>query len=256
MRRRQRPLKRYSLEYLLSKQPKGLRKHRYYREMLSHYRSSPRLQQIRVSRRCYSLLLHARIKPEYLDNFYRTYRLPRDPFFPLYFRIKRDYLEERSRKREEKVRYIAEKMRTLPPPTLGFIKQLATFEQNYNSGNNFPVWTRHLFPATKKRVREYCSFTQMDWIILFSTHLRRLQQRYHRLDKKTTDRLLAAFILECPPKDENRPGRPHAVTLVSVDPEEAARNYRRLSKLHHPDLGGEGDLFLQLQWAKEILTGK
>jgi len=249
MRRKRRRLKSYSLGYLLSKQPKSLQKSQFYEEMLLHYRSSARLQNLRISRRCYSLLQRAVIKPEYLNNFYRTYHLPRDPFFPLFLRIKQDYLEQRRQKQEQKMRYIADKMRGLPPDTLAFIKYLAAFEQQYNRTDNFPVWTTHLFPTTKKRVNEYSSFSRTEWIALFSAHLQRLEQRYRELDELTTKRLLAAYILECLPQKNN-------IDRLQPDLQAAARNYRRLSKLYHPDLGGEGDFFLQLQWAKEVLTGR
>jgi hypothetical protein len=53
-------------------------------------------------------------------------------------------------------------------------------------------------------------------------------------------------VLDCLPQNGNAAaGRP--------DPQLAIRNYRRLSKLHHPDLGGDGNLFLQLQRAREVL---
>lgn len=253
MRRRTRRIKVYSLSYLLAKQPKSLQKHRYYSEMLAYYRSSSRLQKLRISRRCYSLLQHATIKPEYLHNFYITYRLPKDPFFPLFLRIKRDYLQERQRKREEKMRYIAEQMHALPPQTLACIKYLAVFEQYYNSADNFPVWTLHMFPTTKKRVRAYAAFSQEEWIQHFQDHLGRLQQRYNKIDKSTAEQVLAAYVLECLPENGNR-GAAAQDRLPQTDIQAALRNYRRLSKLHHPDLGGDGNLFLHLQWAKEVLT--
>ena len=213
-----------------------------------HYRSSPRLKNLRISRRCYSLLQHAVIKPEFLHNFYRSYRLPRDPFFPLFLRVKRDYLDERRQKQEQKLRYIADKMRGLPPDTLAFIKYLAAFEQQYNRADNFPVWTTHLFPSTKKRVNEYSSFTRTEWIALFNAHLQRLEQRYRELNEETNKRLLASYVLECLPQS--------GTSGLQPDLQTAARNYRRLSKLYHPDLGGDVDFFLQLQWAKEVLTGR
>ena len=247
MRRRPRRVRVYSIAYLLSKQPKSLLRHHLYNQMLSHYRASLRLQQLRMSRRCYSLLQHAVIKPQYLQNFYRTYRLPQDPFFPLFLRIKQDYLAERERIRRQKMEYIGAKMRALPPQPLAFIKYLASFEEQYNGAGAFPVWTRHMFPRTKKRVREYAAFTPSQWIAHFEAHMQRLQQRYRRLDERSAERVIAAYVLDCLPQNGTAvTGRP--------DPQLAIRNYRRLSKLHHPDLGGDGDLFLQLQWAREVLT--
>ena len=254
MRRRARRIKVYSLGYLLSKQPKSLQKHPYYGEMLSYYRSSPRLQKLRISRRCYSLLQHATVKPEFLHNFYTTYRLPKDPFFPLFLRVKRDYLQEREQKQQAKMQYIAAKMRTLPPPTLACIKFLAAFEQHYNSADRFPVWTLHMFPTTKKRVREYVHFTPVEWLQHFRNHLLHLQQRYRTLDEDSAERVLAAYILECLPEQGNN-GETAKTGLPQPEVQAVLRNYRRLSKLHHPDVGGDEALFLQLQWAKEVLTG-
>lgn len=247
MRRRRRTVKVYSIAYLLSKQPKSLSRHHLYSQMLSHYRTSPRLQQLRMTRRCYSLLQHAVIKPEYLQNFYRTYRLPKDPFFPIFLRIKRDYMADRERKRRQKIEYIGTKMRELPPQPLTFIKYLAAFEEQYNGAGAFPVWTRHMFPRTKKRVREYAAFSQAEWIAHFEAHMQRLQQRYRRLDAHSAERVIAAYVLDCLPQNGN-------AAAGRLDPQLAIRNYRRLSKLHHPDLGGDGNLFLQLQRAREVLS--
>ena len=120
-RRRSPGSRRYSLADLLAKQPKSLQKHDYYQSLLAHYYSSERLKGLRVSQRCYTLLHTCRIRPEHLKEFYRTYRLPRDPFFPLFFRIKRDYLEQRRRQEEARRTYIHAQVRRLPAPILSSI---------------------------------------------------------------------------------------------------------------------------------------
>ena len=75
--------------YLLDKQPKALVRDTKYPLLISYYRSSPLLMRIRFNKRCYSLLHNAVIKPEHLENFYKTYRLPKDSFFPLFSMIKK-----------------------------------------------------------------------------------------------------------------------------------------------------------------------
>jgi hypothetical protein len=204
------------------------------------------LSSVRFSRRCYSLLNNARIAPHNLAHFYRTYRLPEDPFFPLFFKIKRDYLEERARVREARRQYILDTMRSLPPHVLGFIKYLGHLEKRYTAGGSYPLWQKNLFPATKKQARAYAGYELTDWVGVFRLHLRLLRDRYPALSPAFCEKLLACFVLEYLPTQIPPvwPGRP-AVQL----------QYRRLSLEHHPDRGGDPRGFIELQWAREVLTG-
>jgi hypothetical protein len=238
--------KTYTLEYLLSRQPKTLSKHRHYGLLISHLYASQRLLNLRVSRRCFSVLHDAQIKPENLQYFYLTYGLPKEPFFPLFFQIKRDYLRERERKREERRQYILNEMRRLPAPTLAFIKYLGYLEAYYHSRGRSPLWQRYIFPTTKKQVRGYAAKGTPEWLGLFREHLDRLGKQYPGLGKRYSDRLLACFVLDCIPP-EIPPAWPR--------PAEVTARYRRLSLLHHPDRGGDSDIFLELKRAKDILTG-
>ena len=251
-RSRRTPVKNYSLSYLLSKQPKSLQKNEYYPIMMNYFYNSPKLQNLRISRRCYSLLQHAKIEAHNLHHFYRTYRLPKDPFFPLFFKIKREYLQERQRRQDERVRYIAAAMRTLPEPILEFIKYLGRLEQRYNHSGAYPVWNRHMFPGSKKRVREYCRFTHREWIDFFRDYLGTLTERYRPLSDETAERLLACFILGCVPQ-----GPEESVShngLRWPDGDTVTRQYRKLSLQYHPDRGGESDMFVELKRAREVLS--
>jgi hypothetical protein len=212
--------------------------------MLSHLNTSPRLKNLRMTRRCYSLLLHGKITEENLVHFYRTYRLPKDPFFPLYFKIKREYLAKQRRRREEKIRYIAEMMRSLPEPYLGFVRYLARFEQGVNRAGKNPLWDEHIFPRTKKLAREYQDYGREEWLEVFTDYTKALKTRYRGVKDIAADRLLAGFILECLPEGVGNP--PARETII--------RNYRRLSKIHHPDRGGSEALFVALKWARDVLT--
>ncbi len=240
-------MKKYTISHLLSKQPKSIQKHPYYAEMLHHYRTSPSLKKVRFNRRCYSLLLHGKIAPENLKHFYRTYRLPKDPFFPLFFAIKREYLEQKKERKRKKTKYIADRMRQLPLSILNYIKFLAVLERYYNYGNHYPVWSARLFPKTKKQVNQYPSYTFKDWRAFFSAYLTILSRRYRALSSVDAEKLLACFLLEwlpeCPLK--SYPAK-----------DEVVKRYRRLSKLHHPDRGGDPEMFVSIKWAKDILTGK
>ncbi len=256
MRRRRRsrrtPARNYSLSYLLSKQPKSLQKNEYYPIMMNYFYESSKLQNLRISRRCYSLLQHAKIEAHNLHHFYRTYRLPKDPFFPLFLKIKREYLQEQQRRKEERIRYIAAAMRALPEPILEFIKYLARVEQHYNHSGAYPVWNRHMFPGTKKRVHEYRRFDKREWIQFFRAYLDMLAERYRPLSEETAERLLACFILGCVPQG---PVNPEANGgLQWPDSATVTRQYRKLSLQYHPDRGGESDMFVELKRAREVLS--
>jgi hypothetical protein len=244
MRREKRPAKLYPLTDLLSRQPKSLQKHEGYLELLSLYRASPRLRSLRISRRCYRLLDGARIAPEHLDNFYRTYRLPKNPFFPLFFSLKGAYLARRSELRRLREAWIHERFRELQPRLLRFITLLGKNERALNLAGRTPVWERVIYPKTKKQAREYLHYTTPQWAELFDHFGRELKLRYPAAPARKWDRLFAAFLLECIPQKE---------PFEEPDPQTVRRQYRRLSKLHHPDSGGDADFFLRLKEARDFL---
>ena len=214
--------------------------------MVSHFRASERLGRIRISRRCYTLLNQARIRPEHIRNFYVTYRLPDNPFFPLFFAIKRDYLAERERIREERRRYILSAMRSLPPPVLTTVKYLGYLERHYNAAGRSPVWQKHLFPGSKKKADAYSRYDTRQWLALFRDHLSLLEQRYRGLNELVAERVFACIVLELTP-DLIPPARP-SQSIVS-------RHYRRLSMLYHPDRGGDPTMFIEIKRARDVLVG-
>ena len=236
----------YTIGYLLSHQPKTIEKHPDYRAMLTQYHVSRPLQHLRLNRRCYSLLHNARIAPGNLRHFYRTYRLPADPFFPLFFAIKRSYLDERERRKEERRRSIVSTMRALPPEVLTQIKYLGYLERHYNGAGRSPVWQSHLFPGSKKKADAYSRYTAPQWHALYRGHLSLLQKRYRGLTDVIVSRVLACFVLGIVPS-LIPPSRPSST--------EVSRTYRRLSLLHHPDRGGDPSLFISIKQARDLLVG-
>jgi hypothetical protein len=236
----------YSLAYLLSRQPKSLQKQDLYAPMLRQYSTSTRLQQLRFNRRCYSLLHNARVAPHNLPHFYRTYRLPADPFFPLFLATKRAYLDHREELKHRRDRYILETLRALPPPILATIKYLGYLECHYNSRADSPVWQRYLFPGSRKAADEYRRYDQATWLLLFRRHLRRLCARYRTLSDTTADRVIACFLLGLTPP---------SIPPQNPSPREITSGYRRLSLLHHPDRGGDPALFIEIKRARDTLMG-
>lgn len=213
--------------------------------MLAHFRASERLRSLRISRRCYSLLNRARIQPHNLHHFYRTYRLPADPFFPLFFAIKRGYLAERERVKEARRQYILAAMRALPAPVLTTIKYLGYLERHYNAAGRSPVWQENLFPGSKKKADAYSRYDTSAWLALFRAHLALLVDRYRAMNDVIADRVFACIVLELTPT-AIPPARPSA-DLVS-------RTYRRLSLLHHPDRGGDPTMFIEIKRARDVLS--
>ncbi|HKJ85217.1 MAG TPA: hypothetical protein VKA06_04040 [Spirochaetia bacterium] len=246
-RRSRRPARTYSIGYLLARQPKSLAKHANYRAMVAHYHASAPLQHLRMSGRCYALLNNARIAPHNLQNFYRTYRLPGNPFFPLFFAIKRDYLAERERVKEARRQYILAGMRALPPDVLAQIKYLGYLERHYNAGGLSPLWQSRIFPSSKKKVDAYASHTTADWLALYRRHLAELEERYRGLNQLIADRVLACFALGIVP-DRVPPARPA--------PFEISRQYRRLSLETHPDRGGDPSMFIEIKRARDTLVDR
>lgn len=245
MSRRRRTPRTYSLEYLLARQPKTLRRHPYYKRMMEYYELSPRLRNLRISRRAYSLLNRATVDPQNLRYFYRTYRLPKDPFFPLFFLIKRDYQKKQAQRKEERTAFIADKMRSLPEEVIGFVRSLAVYEQQLHRRNHYPVWSARIFPSTKKRAREYASFSILEWVSLLREYCDHLEERYPAHTSAYSDQLIACFILNCAPTAKP----PFLPQLILVN-----QNYRRLSKLYHPDRGGNPEYFMKLKWARDTLV--
>ena len=212
--------------------------------MMAHYHACERLQNLRVSRRCYTLLNNARITPQNLDAFYRTYRLPRNPFFPLFFTIKRSYLAQREEIREARRRYIRDRMRSLPQQTRSRIKYLGYLERNAHTAGESPLWQKELYPSSKKRADIYVRYSESEWLELFRSHLLQLQERYRVLTPIVIERVFACFVLGITP-DHTPPRRPA--------PTEISRIYRRLSLLHHPDRGGDPGMFIRIKRARDVL---
>lgn len=246
-RRPARPARTYSIAYLLARQPKSLAKHSNYRAMMANYHASAPLQHLRISRRCYTLLNNARIAPHHLQNFYRTYRLPGNPFFPLFFAIKRDYLAERERVKEARRQYILAGMRALPQEVLAQIKYLGYLERHYNAAGLSPLWQNSIFPSSKKKVDAYARRATADWLAIYRSHLAELVKRYRGLSTLIADRVLACFALGIIP-DGIPPARPAAL--------EISRRYRSLSLQTHPDRGGDPSMFIEIKRARDTLVDR
>jgi len=234
----------YNLGELLAKQPRTLQADPAFSAVLRLFRLSPRLQSIRISRTCRTLLDRATLDPENLPQFYRTYGLPRDPFFPLFLAARKMYRKRQQDRLEQKKEFIAAVLRGLPENVRDFMRFLVLYEKSLHSGRAHPVWSSGLFPGTKKRAREYSRFDFPAWVAFFRRYLAGVEERYPVHSEARTRKFLALFILESLPE----PLPPYTESWENV-----SRNYRRLSKRYHPDLGGDANRFVLLNQAMESM---
>ena len=253
-RRRRRSRKSYTLGYLIAKQPKGLAKLGTYRALRDHYLSSPALRSARIPSRAYRLLNEARLQPEHLANFYRTYRLPQNPFFPLFLAAKSEYLAIQVKRAEARRRWIRETMRSLPDRELEMVRYLGRLECAVNAAGRSPVWQERLYPGTKKRAREYQDSSPVEWLSVFRSHTDALTIRYPVLRRGFADRILALYLLDLSPRTSRSALPPFPPALP---PEATIRSaYRSLSMRYHPDQGGDPARFIHVKWARDTLLGQ
>ncbi len=220
--------------------------------MWDRFVSSEKLMRLRISPRCWRLLNKASIPPENLKKFYRTYRLPEDPFFPLFLAVKSRWIHSREQWKIDREAAILSRMKALPKIRKKELRVLAEFEEKHNAGKDRPVWENKLYPSTKKRVEEILKLNDEGWYQLFESHLRELSTRYATIpdpaDREATNetdaqrsnisaRLLARLVLELPENKDR----------------DISRSYRRLSKTLHPDTGGDASAFRHLKEARDIL---
>ena len=184
-------------------------------------------------------------QPEHLEDFYKNYKLPADPFFPLFLGIKTEWLQERRLWRERRDAEIFARMKDLPDHRRRSLRLLAEYERMHHPAGDNPIWENRLFPKSKKRTEELIRYSEGEWFDEWSRHLERLSLRYRHIpplsdgDENPTysSRVLAVLVLRC----------------RYVDRREIVRNFRFLSKKFHPDRGGSPECFRRLKAARDIL---
>jgi hypothetical protein len=229
----------YSIPYLLSKQPKAIKKNKYYQMLITFYNASPFLKKTRINRKCFALLNNSKISPENLKYFYRTYRLPENPFFPIFLIIKREYIKNKIHQKKLKGDYIKNNFLNLDKTTLRFIKYFAKFESTINNHQKFPVWNKTFYPTSKKSSDNLLKLDRNHWIKFFEQYIERLKNKYIKINEKYANKIIALFILDLPIEK-------HSPAMIK-------KQYRKLSLKYHPDHGGNSDDFNLLQKARSIL---
>ena len=231
----------YTIASLLDKQPAGLKKDFRYERLLDSLKGSDRLLSLRFNRRCYTLLDRCIISPENLENFYRTYRLPRHPFFPLFLSVKKAYLNERTRIMEEREKRILSLLEELPGPVQAFLLAFARWESYRRGGGKALIFQRRIYPRTLKRARQYRSWNRRDWIGCFDEFRREVLEDTADARGDDGGQMADRFVLGLPPWPE------------PLSPKEIKARYRLLSLENHPDRGGGEEAFMMVKEAYERL---
>ncbi|MBF9015884.1 MULTISPECIES: hypothetical protein [unclassified Oceanispirochaeta] len=241
-RRRSRKTK-LSLNRLLNRQPKTIRKHPHYELMINHYLASEKLQKLKINRQCYRLLDKAIITVENLPNLYRTYKVPQDPFFPLFITIKKDYLAERLKKIEEREKYILVQMKKLPREKRKVLRFLAELEESISPGGTRQIWGKKIYPGSMKRSREILKISESEWTEILDGYFESLSLKYP-VFSKSREKVSASLFLRI---------RPSLNPLGFPSKETVNKSYRKLSRSYHPDSGGDASLFIRLQNSRDLL---
>jgi hypothetical protein len=229
----------YTISDLLENQPKKFKKLEGFSILINYYNGSPELKKLGFDEICLRVLNRAKVKPENLRTFYKTHNLPKNPFFPMFLKLRREYLDSLRKHVREMRGKIKEKWKRLPKRSLRFIKKLKEIEKEYNVCKRYPFWRKNIVPNTEKRMDEYIRFSKADWVNFFIEYLKNFIENYKLGKKINAEKLTACFILGI---SEN------SISLSSVN-----KHYYRLCKIYHPDKGGESEDFLKVKWARDCL---
>lgn len=241
----------YPLAHLLDAQPKTLRKSSRFAELYELLSRSKRLQNVRLPRTAYRLLDTGRLAPQHIENLYKTYRLPRSPFFPLFIDQKQAYLEHRNRLAAKRAEYIRSRVLELPPEFLRLVRNLGRYEQELNRAGNTPVWAKTIYPPSKKAADACRAWGIDEWLDAAENFGSALNKRYPRAPRCNWKRFSALLFLDLLPEK----GSAHHIS-AAIDPARVKEAFRRLSKEHHPDSGGDPASFRRLRWARDHLLGE
>lgn len=233
------------LSALLERQSATFRGHPSYPRLLARMKRTPELRRLRLGRRAYALLDSARLAPRYLENFYRSYGVPRDPFFPLFLAMKRELILRRRERFRDRSLAIAAMVDALPENARNGIVFLAKLERRF--APDCPLWRKDLYPRTKKRARELASLDLGQWIRFFSGYLELLRRTYAAEDdlrRLDGERFVACMVLGCYPDPE---------TLRWPDAATVRARFRARSRRDHPDAGGDPRVFRVAVMARDAL---
>lgn len=231
----------YILE-LLKKQPKKVKINPLFFDIVNIYNSSNELKKIKISNHCCNLLNKAKILPQNLDSFYKKFKLPKNSFFPLFLKLRKEYLEKLNIKKKEKNLYIYNKMKILPQSVKFLMRLLSIIEKELNKFKKIPLWNKIIYPKSKAKVNQYLKYNNIEWSLLFNNFIAELVKKYgYKVDSEII-RKIDLFILEIEDQEYSN--------------EAILKKFRHLCKKYHPDHGGDARYFNILKNTKDKLLKK
>ncbi len=228
-----------SINYLVSKQSNWFKNHRDFNLLISYYNASDVLKKLRLPRKAYIILNNCRISSNKLDDYFRFFRIPKNPFFPVFLKIKSEYLNKNLKNKREKADYIRKVMNALDDDVMTYLKYFIKYEKNVNVRQLTPVWNKFFLPRSKKRAEEFKGYDRNRWINFFFEFIRFFNHYYNWVDKKYGEKLVALFILH--------------LDIAKHNDDRIKSQFRILSKKYHPDAGGDNASFNNLMIAKKIM---
>ncbi len=232
----------YSLSRLLDARRGAVRKEADFLLLEEMLQGSAALQKVKLNATSYALLNSGRLKLKYLDNFYATYRIRKNPFFPLFLSMTQREEERLVTKRGERREKIEKIMKEWPREILMLAVYLADVERNRNP--KIPVWNKSLFPGSMKKAREMTRYDRSEWQSFIRKYIGMLKAHYKRTALRDTEMLFDYMLLECfPDPDTGKPPTPAALKAA----------FRASSKRCHPDSGGDKAQFIRVKNAWERL---
>ena len=221
---------------LLFIQPQSIKKNPDFQQLVKILNDSAKLRKVILPPKAWKLLNEPRLEIKYLDNFIRTYYLPEKGFFKLFLELKWSYQAYRVKRNLSRQQRISIKTETWPENIKKIIFELLNAEINCNE--NTPVYKKVLFPATMKRADELSVFSADEWAGIILKYYDSLADSYRtiRLPEKAAFRNSIKSYVSSFMRDECK-----NITA------ENKREYRKLLKKYHPDLGGDENIFIAVK---------
>ncbi len=220
---------------LLFIQPQSIKKNPDFQLLVKILNDSAKLRKVILPPKAWKLVNEPRLEIKYLDNFIRTYYLPEKEFFKLFLELKWNYQAQRNKKYLHRQQRISKSADAWPESIKRLVFKLLYAERKCN--DDIPVYKRVLYPASLKRAEELSGFSAEKWAEIILKYYDSLKTHYRTI--KLPDRAaLMTFLQDLESVKRNAAQQNNAGHR---------REYRKLLKKYHPDLGGDAKIFIAVK---------
>jgi hypothetical protein len=242
MRKASRPRTGRSLAELLAAQSEPLRRRPEFAALERLVRESASLRRARIPGVAYRLLDEPRLELRFIGDFLNTYRLPESAFFSRFLALKWERRAELEAARARRLAAIRDIARTFPSWARDFLEYLRATESERDP--HAPIWRASVFPRSKRSALAMSRFGVEEWRSYLAERIELLREGYRRIALPSSDILLDCALLGLFP-DPTSGALPSETALRS--------RFRSLSKMNHPDSGGDAKKFRILKEARDRL---